>query len=248
MVRKAVVFAAGRGARLGKLTEAVPKPLVEVAGRPVLQHVFSGIAAAGVAEVVLIVGYLGEQIESNIGSEFKGMAVRYARQESMNGTARALLLAREHLGDKSFLFAWGDVLVEPSTYARVGQAAGLTSGVLAVNEVDDPCDGAAVYVDAGMRITGIVEKPPRGTSTTRWNNSGIGVLPPAIWNAAEQLQPSERGEYELPRAIAALIDAGEPFVAVPVAGSWFDIGTMESLEAARRMFELRSPALRPTAG
>ena len=113
--------------------------------------------------------------------------------------------------------------------------------MLGVNEVDDPWAGAAVYVDEQWRVQKIVEKPPQGSSDTRWNNAGLGVLGPEIWPHVDALQPSARGEYELPQAIAALVASGANVGAVPVRGQWFDIGTAEDLETARREF-------RPVAG
>jgi dTDP-glucose pyrophosphorylase len=82
----------------------------------------------------------------------------------------------------------------------------------------------------------LVEKPPRGTSTTRWNNAGLGVLGPSIWSYINALTPSARGEYELPQAIAALVATGGAIRAVPVKGIWFDIGTPDDLALARAQF------------
>ncbi len=237
MIEKAVLFAAGRGTRLGALTDDLPKPLLEVRGRPIIVRILEGLIHARVTEFAVITGYRAEQIEYELGNGAQaGVNVRYFRQEQLDGTARALALARRFVGDDSFLFAWGDVLVGSENYRSVIRAAALADGALAVNDVDDPWAGAAVYVDSEMRVERIVEKPPRGTSATRWNNAGLGVLGPAIWPELERLEPSERGEYELPRAIAAMVAAGADLRAVPVQGPWFDIGTPENLEAARRAF------------
>jgi dTDP-glucose pyrophosphorylase len=134
----------------------------------------------------------------------------------MEGTARALALARAFCSDEQFFFGWGDILVGPENYVRVIRGARFAGHVLAVNHVEDPATGGAVYVDdpvaldAGKaaRVTRIEEKPPPGTSTTNWNNAGFGVLGPAIWAEIDRLGRSERGEYELPQAIAALVAGG----------------------------------------
>jgi dTDP-glucose pyrophosphorylase len=233
-VRKAVLLAAGRGTRLGALAEDVPKPLLEVAGTPLIGHLLRGLAQAGITQVTVVTGHLADALEGRLGDGGEwGVALRYVRQDTLDGTATALGLAREWLGDEPFFFGWGDILVRPEDYAAVLQAAAAADAVIAVNHVDDPWAGAAVYVDPDGRVTRIIEKPARGSSTTSWNNAGFGVLGPAIWPIIERLAPSPRGEYELPRAIAALAEGGALVRAVPVTGPWFDIGTPESLAAAR---------------
>lgn len=236
-VEQAVLLAAGRGTRLGGLTGDTPKPLLEVGGQPIIFRILKGLAEAGVRDVTVTTGHLAEALEAALGDGSRwGVALRCVRQEQLDGTARAAALARPFLAGAPFFVGWGDIVVEGANYARVIEGAGATGAAIAVNEVEDPWAGAAVYVDGAMRVLRMVEKPPKGTSTTRWNNAGLAVLPPAIWEQVDRLEPSPRGEYELPQAIAAFVAAGHSVIAVPVEGPWFDIGTPENLEAARRYF------------
>lgn len=237
VVEQAVLLAAGRGTRLGDLTRDTPKPLLEVGGKSIIFRILEGLAEAAVRDVTVVTGHLAEQIESALGDGSRwGVSLRCARQDRLEGTARAAALARPFLRDGPFFVGWGDIVVEEANYARVIEGAEQTGAAIAVNEVEDPWSGAAVYVDNTMRVLRIVEKPPKGTSTTRWNNAGLAVLPPAIWNEVDRLEPSPRGEYELPQAISAFVEAGHPVVAVPIEGPWFDIGTPENLAGARRYF------------
>ncbi len=233
-VRRAVLLAAGRGTRLGSITERFPKPMLEVGGRPIIGHILAGLADAGVSEVSIVTGHCAEILEQGIGDGAAyGVQVRYFRQPRPDGTARAVSLARARLEGAPFFFGWGDILVSAANYRRVLEAAPAGDAVLAVNAVDDPCAGAAVYVDDELTVTRMVEKPPPGSSTTNWNNAGLGVLPPRIWPLVDALRPSARGEYELPQAVAALVEQNARVKAVPVEGLWFDIGTPEDLELAR---------------
>src|SRR3990172_4041884 len=236
-VEQAVLLAAGRGTRLGDLTRDTPKPLLQVGGRPIIFRVIEGLAEAGVRDIIVVTGHLAEVLEPALGDGSRwGVALRCVRQERLHGGARATALAGPFLRDRPFFVGWGDVVVEGANYARVIGASRGTGAVIAVNEVDDPWAGAAVYVDEAMRVLRMVEKPPKGTSKTHWNNAGLAVLPPAIWDEVDRLEPSARGEYELPQAVAAFVAAGHPVVAVPIEGPWFDIGTPENLAEARRYF------------
>jgi NDP-sugar pyrophosphorylase family protein len=237
VVEKAVLLAAGRGTRLGALTERLPKPLLPVGGRPIIVHILDGLFKAGIRDVTIVTGYLAEMLEAELGNGAgSGMEIGYVRQETLDGTARAVALARDHLGDATFFLGWGDILVRPENYRAIVRASRLADAVIAVNEVGDPSLGAAVYVDSAIAVQRIVEKPAPGTSTTRWNNAGLGVLGADIWPHIDALAPSERGEYELPQAVDALVASGARVVAVPIEGPWFDIGTPDSLEAARAAF------------
>lgn len=231
----AVVLAAGRGMRMGDLTASIPKPLLAVADRPLIAHIAAGIAAAGLRRLVIVTGYLGEKIESALGDGSElGVEIRYERQASADGTGRALLLAQRWIRDQPFLLGWSDVLVEPRVYAEMirGFAAAPCDVLLAVNEVEDPWRGAAVYVDSEWRVTRLEEKPSRGTAMTCWNNAGILVCAPPVLDYARRLAPSARGEYELPQAVAQMVREGRIVRARPVLGFWCDVGTPRDLEWA----------------
>ena len=237
MIGRAVLLAAGRGTRLGELTAETPKPLLQVGRRPIIVRIMDGLVRARIEEFAIVTGYLAAKVEYELGNGAQaGVSVRYFRQERQEGTARALALAREFVGEEKCFFGWGDIVVRPENYRAVIKAGTLADAAIAVNEVDDPYAGAAVYFGEDRVVTRMVEKPARGSSSTRWNNAGFGVLGPGIWPEIERLAPSEGGEYDLPRAIAALAVGGARVVAVPVEGPWFDIGTVESLAAARREF------------
>ncbi len=238
-MKTAVVLAAGRGSRMGALTAATPKPLLPVGGRSLLEHIVRGLAGAGVERVIVVIGYLGEQIEAMMGDGARfGVRIGWCRQERAEGTARALLLAEPQVGSAPFVLAWGDILVSAPFYRQFVQAFELApcDAQLAVNEIDDPWRGAAVYVGAEWRVTGIEEKPPRRTATTHWNNAGIMILTAPIFDYARRLTPSPRGEYELPEAVAQMIRDGLVVRAVPIRGFWSDVGTPADLERARRQF------------
>jgi dTDP-glucose pyrophosphorylase len=224
---------------MGVLTASTPKPLLQVAGRSIIEHVLSGFAAARVRRAVVVTGYLGDRIEAALGDgAHLGLQISYCRQERADGTARALLLAERLIGSDPFALSWGDILVPSVFYPRFVEhfARQPCDAQLAVNEVDDPWRGAAVYVHDDWRVERVVEKPPPGTSTTRWNNAGVLMLSALAFDYARRVEASARGEYELPQAIARMVCDGCEVRAVPVCGPWSDVGTPADLAAAQSLF------------
>jgi dTDP-glucose pyrophosphorylase len=235
----AVVLAAGRGSRMGALTAATPKPLLTVAGRAIAARILAGLGRAGVRRAVVVTGYLGDQVEAALGDgRALGVALSYRRQPTPDGTARALLLAEPLIGGVPFVVSWGDILVPTAFYATFLDAFARQpcAAQLAVNAVDDPWRGAAVYVGEHGRVQRLEEKPPRGASTTGWNNAGIMAFAPSVFDYARRLAPSARGEYELPQAVAQMVRDGCDVRAVAVPGPWSDVGTAADLAAAQAVF------------
>jgi len=241
-IKKAILLAAGRGKRLGALTDHTPKPMLEVAGRPLLEHIIDALSASGVRDIALVIGYLALIIDkwsARYQIQHPDLRLMTLHQPEPTGTAGAMMLARDFVAaDDTFIFGWGDILMDVENYARFATAARSEAYelMLAVNATADPWRGAAVYVDHQMRVERIVEKPARGTSTTRWNNAGLFASTPLIFEYIAKLKPSSRGELELPEAIAMMIKDGRDVRALDVRGFWSDIGTPEDLESARQLF------------
>lgn len=236
---KALILAAGEGTRLGELTAGLPKALVPVHGRPILEYLVENVRAAGCKDVALVIGRGGDAIISHFGdgSSF-GVRMTYVDQSNLPyGTGSAVHAARDWAADEPFLMTFGDVIVSLENYPAIIRdfEADPCGAVIALNWVEDPCSGAAVYVDESLRILKVVEKPPPGSAETHWNQSGLFVFSPAIFEFTKDLKPSWRGEHELVDAIQAMIAAGHIVRGHELKGYWCDAGTPEGLAEARRL-------------
>ena len=244
MITKAVILAAGRGTRLGHLTLDTPKPLLPVGGRPMLDHILLGLQQAGVSETMLIIGYLGDQIIKHYGDFAFGMRLQYAMQEKANGTAAALLLAQEFAAGNDAFVIYGDILTQPGSHKAIADTfeSSNCDGVIGLNWVEDPWEGGAVYRQDG-RITRVVEKPPKGTSTSNWNIAGVSIFAPTLWDRLARVQPSSRGEYELTSAIDLMIEEDCLLRGHEIVGFWSDAGTPARLEESDAWFTKNIPPL-----
>src|SRR6266404_7251472 len=110
-IDKAVVLAAGRGTRMRELTNDVPKPMINVRGKPVLQHIVEGLRDAGVRKFLIIVGYHAEAVQNFFGDGLRyQIDIQYATQVTQDGTGRVVDLARGFVSDSPFVLAYGDIL------------------------------------------------------------------------------------------------------------------------------------------
>jgi dTDP-glucose pyrophosphorylase len=231
-ITKAVVLAAGRGTRMKTLTADCPKPMLPLGGRPMLAHLIERMEEAGVREILVVTGYRADVVEDYFRSHPpKHAHLTYRRQEPQNGTGSAALLGREFVASDHFLLTFGDILVDAGTYRAMFALLDHAEAALAVKKVDDPYQGAAVYVE-GDRVTRIIEKPPQGASTTNWNNAGIYCVGPRIFDELDRVGLSPRGEYELTDAIHQMLAAGVHFRWHEIKGFWRDVGRPEDLPHA----------------
>jgi len=253
--RQAVVPAAGEGTRLRPLTDDRPKGLVEVAGRPLLAHVFDALRPVA-GECVVVVGYRGDQVRNQFGSTYRGIDLTYARQPERRGLADALLQAEPHI-DGDFISLNGDNVLRTDlgvlrsrhhetsadVTALVERVPPERAGNGAVFELADDDADIGQTTGAGRNrqsITGIVEKPPDPPSTLV--PRGCYALSPRVFDACRLVRPGPTGERELTDAIDLLLAAGRRLETVPLQGWCHNVNTPADREqVARRLGKVGGP-------
>jgi dTDP-glucose pyrophosphorylase len=241
---KAVILAAGKGTRMKELTSALPKPMLSVQGKPILEHIIDGLIAADICEILVVTGYRAEVIESHFGDGKKwGVRMAYARQIVQDGTGKAPELAKDFVGPDSFLLTYGDILVKPETYRHMLRRfdEGNFSGLVTVTGSEDVTKGGLNFFDKDFCLTRLVEKPSaaqleelRGEGLlkpgqTAWYNAGIYIFRPVLFEFTARLQKSPRGEYELTDALNAMVKSAHRIAGMQIAGRWVDVRDPEVL-------------------
>ncbi|MBI4448731.1 NTP transferase domain-containing protein [Candidatus Woesearchaeota archaeon] len=227
---KAVILAAGKGKRLRPITQDIPKAMVEVGGKPLLERIILQLKGKGFKEFVVVVGYKKEIVEHHFkdGSSF-GVHIQFVAQKELLGTGHALLEAEQYLKDeKEFLLVFADTFFDESAIDNIIKAP--TPGVIGVTQVDDPRAYGVVELDDRCLVKNVVEKPEVPSSNLVV--TGLYKLPHKIFDALKKIPLSPRGEYELPHAVMLLIKEGVEFCIVKMSLGK-DIASAANLEEAR---------------
>jgi len=234
-INKAVLLAAGRGTRMRELTADLPKPMIQVRGRPVLQHIVEGLREAGVGQFLIIVGYRADVVRDHFGEgSGYGIEVQYATQLVQDGTGRVVDLARDFVCGGPFLLGYGDILIDPLNYRHLVDLPDDVEAIVSVKRDEDCSKGGAVFVNERFELVDLREKPKPGEPTSPWYNAGIYAFRPSIFEFTARLQPSPRGEYELTDAIRELARSGKTVKAMELAGEWADVRDPEILAQLNR--------------
>jgi dTDP-glucose pyrophosphorylase len=241
---KAVILAAGKGTRMRELTSELPKPMLRVQGKPILEHIMAGILAADIRDIFIVTGFQASVIENHFGDGRKLRArIAFGRQTVQDGTGKAPELAREFVGDSSFLLTYGDILVPSETYPRMMKRfnEGDFAGVITVTRGEDVTKGGLNFFDERFCLKRLVEKPSAEqlkqlqrdgwlkSGEPVWYNAGIYIFRPSLFDFTARLQKSPRGEYELTDAISAMVAAGQKLAGLEIPGRWVDVRDPETL-------------------
>ena len=231
---KAIIPAAGLGTRLRPLTFARPKPVLCVAGKPIICRAIETLEEAGIREVGIVVSHLTRSAIERAVCDLEGVHVTYIMQEEMLGLGHAVKVARDWVGSSDFCVYLGDNLFGNGVRSFVEAFyARQADGVVALVEVDDPTAfGVAVLSPEGY-ITRLVEKPR--VPPSRMAVAGMYCFSSRIFGVLETLRPSARNEYEITDAIMGLIEEGGRVVGTPVQGWWKDTGRPQDLLDANRL-------------
>ena len=227
-----------------ELTNELPKPMLRVQGKPILEHIVAGIVAAGVREVFIVTGWRAEVVENHFGDGKKfGAHIAFGRQRAQDGTGRAPELAKKFAADSPFLLTYGDILVPPETYPHMIRRfdEGDFAGVITVTRGEDVTKGGLNFFDEQFCLKRLVEKPSHGQleqlrrdgwlkpGAPVWYNAGIYIFRPSLFDFTARLQKSPRGEYELTDAISAMAAAGQRLAGLEIQGRWVDVRDPETL-------------------
>lgn len=213
-----------------------PKHLLPVGGQPLIVHILQALKENSINEVFLVVGYKKELIQSTIGDGGRyGLSVEYLEQPRRTGTASALKVAYNALGQESFLAVYGDLWIGPKAVAAVIEEARTCPRVMGVVEVPNPTEFGVVELE-GNRLVRIAEKP-RTRMAKGWVNTGIYVLDGEVFRAIEKTGVSKRAEYELTSSLQHLLDTGHEVKGAIVDGDdWLDVGRpWDLIEANERV-------------
>lgn len=223
-----VILAAGKGTRLRPLTDDTPKPLVKLAGRPLLEHIVEALPSA-VSELIIVTGYLEEQIKAYCGSQFLGRKVTYVHQAEQKGTGHALWLCREHIKGR-FLFMFADDIHGAQDIAR---ATSYTRSMLTLTTTTPERFGIVVR-HPDSTLAEMIEKPTQAPSNLA--STGVFVLDQHIFDFEPEVEMN--GEFYHTDMIREY--AKQYPIAVVEQSLWIPIGYPEDVVSAEKALRARS--------
>jgi NDP-sugar pyrophosphorylase family protein len=223
-----MILAAGQGTRLGAIGRRVPKVLVHVGGKPLLQRQFDYLEREGLSRVVINTHHLAAQITSFVALYRGPLEISCVAEESLLGTAGGVRNALPLLGPRPFLVLYGDVLVdEPLAPVFDYHRERCALATLVVYEEESTEGKGVVHVDRSGRVTGFEEKKPREAGPSLIN-AGVYVVEPELVSSLPAGAPSDFGHDVFPSAV----NAGRPIFGYRIANPVIDIGTPEGLALA----------------
>ena len=228
---KALIPVAGVGTRLRPLTHTLAKVLLKVAGKPILGYIMDELVRIGITEMVLIVGYLADQVEKYVKETYRDIKVEFVHQEHRQGLGHAVYLARDALGKDPVFIILGDTIFQTDFEEIIA----LKTNAIGVKPVDNPKRFGIVELE-GERVARLVEKPDNPTS----NLAIVGLyyirdtellLDCLQKNIEEDVRT--KGEYQLTDGLQRMITEGADMTTFILEG-WFDCGKPETLLATNR--------------
>ena len=242
---KALVTAGGKGTRLRPITHTRNKHLIPIANKPILEHALEYVAETGIREVGIIVNAENGEVERALGTGGRwGLKITYIPQEAPIGLAHCVKISRDFIGDEPFVFYLGDNMVVGGIKRYLEEFVSNQSNChLTLARVKDP-ERFGVPEISGNRIISVEEKPKRPKS--QFAVAGIYFYDRNIFDAVENIEPSDRGELEISDAHQYLLDHGRKVTFSEITGWWKDTGLpSDLLEANRLVLDHTDPSIAP---
>ena len=245
MIKKAIVLAAGKGTRLEPLTRAIPKEMIRVGLKPVIEHVIEVLKAGGIREILVVVGRKKESIIDHLGSgELLGVDIYYRVQEEPKGTAHAVLQGKGFVGDDDFVVMYGDNYFKPYGAMKDIQLfhkSREADATLVLYLVDDPTRFGIAKIDENGHVLGMVEKPNLLEAEKYkfgekfLNIAGLMILNNKIFGYIDKTKPGINDEIWLSDSVELMRLSDDRVMGHVFDGVRYDIGTFESLIEADKL-------------
>ena len=232
---KGLVLAGGKGTRLRPLTHTMPKQLIPVANKPILDYVMDHMRQAHITSIGIVVSPdTGHYIKEALDNTCADLDITYILQEKPLGLAHAVQVSHEFLGDDPFLMFLGDNLIKHGIKECIELFnTSKSDAVIMLKEVEDARMFGVADIDETGNIKQLVEKPPDPPSNLAV--VGVYVFSPMIHQAIAKIQPSQRGELEITDAIQKMMTMGYSVRSFQLNGWWLDTGKKSDLLEANRV-------------
>ncbi|MFA6382825.1 MAG: nucleotidyltransferase family protein [Parcubacteria group bacterium] len=218
-----VILASGKGKRMGELTKTVPKPMLKIKGKPILEHKLNALPRE-IKEVIFVIGYRGEQIMEYFKKCWNGMKITYVVQKNLNGTGAAVHLVKSFVGER-FLVMMGDDLYHKKDIKKMLQHNLAILG----HEVEDTSLFGIIKTDNRKNMIEVIEKPKK--SKDRLANAGLYMMNRKFFDY--ELVQIASGEYGLPQTLASM--TRDHKIRVEKATLWHPIGNIDDLKKAEEI-------------
>lgn len=225
MPLKAMILAAGVGSRLDPLTRTVPKPMVPIVNRPVIEHIVEKLKKHGVGEIMVNLHYLGDVIKSHLGNGSKfGVKISYAQEDRLWGDAGSVKRAEDFFRDGTFLVVGGDDIsdIDISRLLKFHRDKKALS-TIALSLVDDPSEYGIVLMNEKGRITRFLEKPKGEVIFSNTANTGIYVFEPEVFDTIPRGVSYGFGNNVFPQ----LLEQKKPLFGYLTSSYWRDVGNLQ---------------------
>jgi glucose-1-phosphate thymidylyltransferase len=231
---KAVILAAGQGTRLRPVTLTMPKPLVPVANKPLIEYAIDVLRNAGLTDIGIVVSDLQSPILSQLGDGAAlGVHLDYIVQAEQKGLAHAIGLCEEFVEGQPFCVYLGDNIFQDKMETTIREFDGSNAeALIALTEVPDPTRFGIAEIQDG-RMVRVVEKPKDPPSNLAI--AGVYLFRSSIFDAIRAIKPSWRNELEITDAIQELITRGMNVRAYTIGGWWIDAGKPDSIMRANQL-------------
>lgn len=229
-VRKAIILAGGKGTRMRPFTYEMPKPMIPVQGKPLIQHIIEHCRKHEIRDIILSVGYLGDKIQQQLGDgNHLGVKIKYVFEEEELGTAGPLRLAKKYLKGPFLMFN-GDILsdIDLSDFMQYHEETDALA-TIALTHVEDPSSFGQVRLQ-GQRILAFNEKP-KDSAASKLINAGVYMLQPEV------IEHIPEGKAMMEHDVFPKLAKDGRLFGYHFDGQWFDTGTPEAYEKAIKQWK-----------